>query len=317
MIVWLKQFGAVVIAAIAFLGADDATAREVLTLATTTSTENSGLLSHIHQDFQRKTGIRVKVIAKGTGASLQLARDGNADVVLVHAPQQEEEFVAKGHGVMRRHVMHNDFVIIGPKADPAGIRKARTPSGALKQLAAAGQVFISRGDGSGTHIKEQEFWRETGLRLESETVTVFAQGKRRQLRSVRPPGRWYLSIGQGMGKAILMATERQAYTLADRGTYYAFALPEPGKTDLAILCEGDQSLHNPYGVIVVNPARHPHVNFKAAKQYIRWITSPGVRQMIGRYTVGGKVLFYANPVPPAAGDAVPPAAGDAVPPNKP
>jgi len=269
-------------------------AEDTLTLATTTSTENSGLLAHIHPDFERKTGIRIKVVAKGTGASLQLARDGNADVILVHAREQEEKFVEEGYGVMRRDVMYNDFVVIGPGDDPAGIRGVKDPAEALSRIARAKRIFISRGDGSGTHLREQQIWHRTGIPLEAETVTIFAKGEKRSFESVRPPGDWYLSVGQGMGKAIMIATEKRAYTLADRGTYYAFALARPPKTDLAILCEGHESLYNPYGVIAVNPRRHPHVNFTGAKEYIAWITSPDVQRMIGRYKFQGEVLFHPN-----------------------
>lgn len=267
-------------------------ADDTLTLATTTSTENSGLLAHIHPDFEKKTGIRVKVVAKGTGASLQLARDGNADVILVHARAHEDKFVAEGYGVMRRHVMYNDFVVIGPKDDPAGVQGMKDPAEAFSQIASRQQVFISRGDGSGTHIREQTVWRHTKLPLETETVTVVAKGKKKSFESVRPSGDWYLSIGQGMGKAIIVATEKRAYTLADRGTYYSFALAEPAKTDLAILCEGHEGLHNPYGVIAANPKRYPHVNFAGAQEYINWITSPETQRAIGHYTFQGKTLFH-------------------------
>jgi tungstate transport system substrate-binding protein len=267
---------------------------ETLTLATTTSTENSGLLAHIHPDFERKTGILVKVVAKGTGASLQLARDGNADVVLVHAREHEDRFIAEGYGVMRRDVMYNDFVLIGPSDDPAGVRGAKEPAEALRRIARAERVFISRGDGSGTHIREQQLWRRTALPLENDTITVVAKGKRNPFETLRPWGNWYLSVGQGMGKTIIIATEKRAYTLADRGTYYSFALAKPPKSDLVILCEGHDSLYNPYGVIAVDPKRHPHVNFAGAKKYIDWITSPEVQQMIGRYKFQGKVLFHPN-----------------------
>jgi tungstate transport system substrate-binding protein len=266
----------------------------VLTLATTTSTENSGLLAYIHPDFERKTGMRVKVVAKGTGASLQLGRDGNADVVLVHARAEEDRFVEEGYGVMRRDVMYNDFVVIGPRGDPARVKEAESPGEALRRIAMGRHTFISRGDASGTHVKEQELWRETGMPLERDQVTVFAGGKETVFESVRPKGGWYVSVGQGMGKTIMIATERQAYTLADRGTYYAFALAEPARTDLAILCEGHESLRNPYGVIAVNQEKHPDVNFEAAQRYIEWITSPTVQAMIGEYQVGGKVLFYPS-----------------------
>ena len=267
-------------------------ARNLLTLATTTSTDNSGLLAHLHPDFERKTQIVVKVIAKGTGAALQLARDGNADVVLVHAREQEDRFVAEGFGISRHDVMYNDFVILGPKDDPAKVQGVKSPARALRRVAAAAQTFVSRGDGSGTHIKEQQLWRQTGLPLQSKTARMFAGGARKELRSVQPSGRWYWSIGQGMGKTIMVATEKRAYTLADRGTYYAFALAKPPRTDLTVVCQGNAALHNPYGVIAVNPAKHPKVNFPAATAYIRWITSPAVQAMIGRYTLQGKVLFH-------------------------
>ena len=266
-------------------------ADDTLTLATTTSTENSGLLAHIHPDFEKKTGIRVKVVAKGTGASLQLARDGNADVILVHAREHEDKFVAEAYGVLRRDVMYNDFVIIGAKNDPAGVQGMKKPAEALRQIASRQQAFISRGDGSGTHIREQTLWRDTKMPLETETVTVLAKGKRESFESVRPNGDWYLSIGQGMGKAIMVATEKRAYTLTDRGTYYSFALAEPAKTDLAILCEGHESLHNPYGVIAANPKRYPHVNFAGAQEYIDWITSRETQRVIGQYKFQGKTLF--------------------------
>jgi len=290
-----RWFGGMVILAAwlaALSGACCAAADDVLVLATTTSTENSGLLAYLHPDFEAKTGIKVKAIAKGTGASLQLGRDGNADVVLVHARAEEDRFVAEGQGVMRRHVMYNDFVIIGPLADPAPVKEARSPAEALARIARKQHVFISRGDASGTHVKEQELWRATGLPLISQSATVFAEGEQILLTSVRPPGDWYFSIGQGMGKTITVATEKQAYTLADRGTYYAFALADPPKTDLVILYEGHVALRNPYGVIAVNPEKHPGVNFAAAKRYIEWITSPEVQRMIGDYLVKGKQLFH-------------------------
>jgi tungstate transport system substrate-binding protein len=190
--------------------------------------------------------------------------------------------------------MYNDFVVIGPRSDPAGIEGAESPAEALKRIAAGRHTFISRGDASGTHIREQELWRETEMPLERERATVFAGGKERVFESVRPAGAWYVSVGQGMGKTIVVATERRAYTLADRGTYYAFALADPARTDLAILCEGHESLRNPYGVMAVNPEKHAGVNVEGAKRYIEWITSPEVQAMIGEHQVGGKVLFHPS-----------------------
>lgn len=290
----IRSAGLAAIGLCTFCPGEKAGAEDVLVLATTTSTENSGLLAYLHPDFEKKTGIRVKVIAKGTGASLQLARDGNADIVLVHAPELERQFVADGHGLARHDVMYNDFVIVGPKADPADLTSAKTPGEALARVATGGGTFISRGDGSGTHVKEQELWRRTDLPLESKTVTVFSQGKRKEIRSIRPSGRWYLSIGQGMGKTIVIATEKRAYTLADRGTYYAFSLAEPARTDLVVVHEGGKELFNPYGVIAVNPAKHPRVNHSAARRYIRWITSAQVQEMIARYQVQGNLLFHPH-----------------------
>jgi tungstate transport system substrate-binding protein len=268
-----------------------------LVLATTTSTENSGLLAYLHPEFERQTGIRVKVVAKGTGASLQLARDGNADVVLVHAREKEEEFIENGHGVMRRDVMFNDFVLLGPSRDPAGIQGMEDPAKALRKIAGQQAAFVSRGDNSGTHIREQQLWQRTNLPLEKEQIEMTLAGKSKAFSYVRPPGDWYWSIGQGMGKTILVTTEKRAYTLADRGTYYAFSLASPPRTDLVILCEGHESLFNPYGVIAVNPQKHPHVNFDGARAYIQWITSPATQKKIGQYRFQGKTLFVPNAKP--------------------
>ncbi len=282
---------AIVLAACATGGAD------VLTLATTTSTENSGLLAHLHPDFEQRTGTRVKVVAKGTGASLQLAREGNADVVLVHAREKEDEFVSQGYGILRREVMHNDFVIIGPEADPAGVAGADDAAVALRGIAETQQLFVSRGDSSGTHFKEQNLWQATALPLLRESRVIVKKGSEQTISARRPAGDWYVSIGQGMGKVLSYATEKQAYTLSDRGTYYAYALGEDARTDLVILCEGDLRLANPYGVIAVNPAKFPAVNHRAAVRYIEWLTCPETQQMIGAFTKEGKVLFHPAVVP--------------------
>lgn len=289
-----------VLAGLEVSGTSLGAAEQILVLATTTSTENSGLLAEIHPDFESRFGIRVKVVAKGTGASLQLARDGNVDVVLVHAPEQERQFVEEGYGVMRRAVMYNDFVIIGPEEDGAGVGSAKTPGEALARIGRAGHVFVSRGDNSGTHIKEQELWRQSGVPLERHEVTMIVGGGEKTFEWVGPTGNWYLAIGQGMGKAITLTTERRAYTLADRGTYYALALAEPARTDLKILCEGHESLRNPYSVIAVNREEHSHVNFGGARKYIEWITSPEAQRVIGEYRVGGKLLFHPGAMPVGA-----------------
>ena len=274
-----------------------------LTLATTTSTENSGLLAHIHPDFEKKTGITVKVIPKGTGACLQHGRAGDVDVVLVHARAREDEFVAQGYGTKRYDVMHNDFVIIGPKDDPAGIAGSTDAPAALMAIfrteaaLGGGATFVSRGDNSGTHMKEQALWTEafrTVSRadlIEKET-TIIKGDKKSVFTMLMPPGEFYSSIGSGMGRAIGHATEKRAYTLADRGTYYAYALGDEPRTDLVILCEGDPNLSNPYGVIPVSPKKHPGVNHVAAMKYVEWLTSPETQRMIGEFKISGNTLFH-------------------------
>ena len=227
-----------------------AAAQDRLRMSTTTSTENTGLLNVLLPPFEKECGCKVDVIAVGTGKALKLGEAGDVDVVLVHARSLEDKFVANGFGVNRRDVMYNDFVIIGPASDPAHVKGAKTAAEAFKRIAAAQAVFISRGDESGTHVKEKEIWAAAG---------------------VKPVGQWYRSIGQGMGEDIMMATEERAYTLSDRGTYNAFA---NGKTDLAILFEGEKGLFNPYGVIAVNPKKFPHVRYDLAMKFVDFITGP-------------------------------------------
>jgi len=288
-------WGAALVAALANSAAGPASAADgELVLATTTSTENTGLLRHLHPDFEARTGIRVKVVAKGTGASLQMARDGNADVILVHARPLEDAFVAEGYGVMRRDVMTNHFLLVGPPGDPAQVRQTKSIIEAFRSLAAGRGQFVSRGDDSGTHIKEQEIWRATGMPLETKTTRAIVAGQPREFTAVRPRGDWYLSIGQGMGKTLILTSEKQAYTLSDRATYNAFAFAAPPKTDLIVVGEGDPMLFNPYSVIAVNPRKRPHVNFPGAEKYIAWITSPEVQRRIGDFHVGGKTLFFPN-----------------------
>jgi len=236
-------------------------------LATTTSTENSGLLSYILPHFQEKTGIEVHVMAMGTGKALRTAADGNCDVVLVHAPAAEEKFVADGWGVNRRPVMYNDFVILGPAADPAGVKGMKSAAEALKKVAQAKSAFVSRGDNSGTHKKEKHLWKAAGI---------------------EPSGEWYRSIGKGMGEAIVQADEMQAYVLADRATYIAFR----NKVKLTVLVEGDEALHNPYGVIAVNPKNNPHVKHDDAMKFIEFLTSDEGQKLIGDYQLDGEALFH-------------------------
>lgn len=273
-------------------------ADKVLKMSTTTSTEASGLLDVLLPEFLKDTGIEVKVVAKGTGAALRDGEDGNVDVIFVHAKEREEEFVAKGFGTKRYPVMHNDFVIIGPAADPAGIKGLTEAAPALTKIAAAKAPFISRGDDSGTHTMEQALWQATGLPLTEETQKVVSAGKEKEIKFKRPADSagWYQSIGQGMGKVITFAEEKQAYTLTDRGTYIKMKFGKTPGVDLDILCEGGDSLANFYGVIPVNPAKHPHVRNDLAMQFVEWITSPRGQGVIGGYTLEGKQLFFPDAI---------------------
>jgi len=245
-----------------------ASAEERLKMSTTTSTENSGLLRVLLPPFEAQAGCKVDVIAVGTGKALKLGQAGDVDVVLVHARKLEDKFVAEGYGVDRKDVMYNDFVIIGPDADPAGVRGVKSAAEALEKIAAAQAPFISRGDESGTHQKEKELWQQAG---------------------VGPSGAWYAEAGQGMGEVIVMATQKRAYTLADRGTYNAF---KKEKTDLKIVFEGEKGLFNPYGVIAVNPKKHPHANYDLAMKFIDYITGPQGQKIIADYTVDGDPIFF-------------------------
>ncbi len=237
-----------------------------LRLATTTSTQDSGLLDHLHPAFEAATGIRVDVIAVGSGKALALARNGDVDVVLAHDPAAEEAFMAEGAGVDRRAVMENDFVIVGPAADPAGVAAAPTASDALARIAKAGAPFVSRGDQSGTHVKELGLFEAAG---------------------VAPGGAWYLSAGQGMGPVLQMADEKPGYTLTDRGTWLAMR----GKLSLRLLHAGDPALKNPYHVMAVNPARHPHAQRELARAYSDFLTGADGQALIGGFKVDGEALF--------------------------
>ncbi|HEY3309969.1 MAG TPA: substrate-binding domain-containing protein [Desulfuromonadaceae bacterium] len=245
-----------------------ALAEERLKMSTTTSTQDSGLLKVLLPPFEKKHNCKVDVIAVGTGQALKLGEAGDVDVVFVHARKLEDKFVADGLGVNRKDVMYNDFVIIGPKGDPAGIAKAKTAAEALKLVASKGAIFVSRGDKSGTHTKEKELWQAAG---------------------VEPKGNWYVEAGQGMGPVITMATERQGYTLADRGTYNAF---KGKKTNLVVLFQGEKGLFNPYGVIAVNPKKHPHVKLDLAMRFIDFVTGPEGQGLIAGYKVNGEPVFF-------------------------
>ncbi|MCP4220391.1 MAG: extracellular solute-binding protein [bacterium] len=274
------------LAAALFLSAGE----KVLTMATTTSTENSGLLASIHPVFEKATGIKVKVIALGTGASIKCAEEGNADLILVHARSREDKFIGEGYGLKRFPVMYNDFVILGPKNDPACINGQKDAAKALAQIAAKQTIFVSRGDDSGTHIKEQSLWKASGIALEKTSKQITKKGKKRSVTALEPKGKWYLAIGQGMGNGMNFAFEKQGYTLADRGTYLAYK----DKVDLEVVVEGDKRLFNPYGIIAVNPQKHPHVKKDLAEKYINWITSPEGQKLIGDFKIGGQVLFHPD-----------------------
>lgn len=251
-------------------------AEERLKLSTTTSTENSGLLYVLLPPFEKMFNIKVDVIPVGTGKALKLAENGDVDVTMVHARSLEDKFVDEDYGVNRRDVMYNDFVIIGPESDPAGIKSAKTAAEAFKLISQNKTTFISRGDRSGTYVKELNIWEKAGI---------------------KPSGTWYLEAGKGMGDVLIMANEKMAYTLTDRGTYLTFIGGK--KIELPVLFEGDSFLFNPYGIISVNPAKHPHVNYIKAMALIGWITSPEGQKIIKDFGKGkfGQPLFVPVAVP--------------------
>jgi tungstate transport system substrate-binding protein len=264
-----KAFAVVVVTALVIVGAMSAQAETRLRMSTTTSTEDSGLLTHLLPPFERANDVKVDVIAKGTGMALKLGEDGNVDVVFVHARPAEDKFVADGYGVDRRDVMYNDFIIVGPKDDPAGLKQAKDAAQAFKLLGEGKADFISRGDDSGTHKMEKELWKAAGI---------------------TPQGKWYIEAGQGMGPVLQMAFEKKGYALADRGTF----ISQEGKLDLAIVFEGDKALFNPYGVIAVNPKKHPSANYELAEKFINYVTGPEGQKVIGDYKINGKQLFFPD-----------------------
>ena len=246
-----------------------------IVVASTTSTQDSGLFGHILPLFKAKTGIDVKVVAQGTGQALDTARRGDADVVFVHAKPQEEKFVAEGFGVKRFDVMYNDFVVIGPKSDPAGIKGGKDVVAALKAIYEKGAPFVSRGDKSGTHSAELALWKAAGL----------------DPAAAKPA--WYREIGQGMGAALNTAGAMGAYVLSDRGTWLSFK----NRGDLEVVVEGDKRLFNQYGVILVNPEKHPHVKKELGQQFIDWVISSEGQNAIKSYTIDGQQLFFPNASP--------------------
>jgi tungstate transport system substrate-binding protein len=272
-------FAAAVIAAglVAPVRAQDASDKSIV-VASTTSTQDSGLFGHILPLFKRKTGISVRVVALGTGRALDAARRGDADVVFVHAKSAEEKFLSEGHGVKRYPVMYNDFVLIGPKSDPAGIKGTKDITAALKEIMTKNASFISRGDRSGTHIAEINLWKAAGIDIDKEK------------------GPWYQEIGQGMGAALTNAAASEAYVLSDRGTWLSFR----NKSDLVIEVEGDKRLFNQYGVMLVNPTKHPNVQKEAGQAFIDWLISPEGQKAIADYKINGEQLFYPDANDPNA-----------------
>jgi tungstate transport system substrate-binding protein len=247
-------------------------------------------------ELEKDSGIKVKVIAKGTGAAIRDGMDGNVDVILVHAREREMKFIRQGYGTKRYAVMHNDFIVVGPPADPAGLKGSSDAIAAFKKLAATKSRFVSRGDDSGTHTKEQSIWKKTGLTMETKTTLIEKKGKKRELTFIHPHGlgNWYWSIGQGMGKTLTFADEKLAYTLVDRGTYIKYKFGREVPIDLEIMCQGDPFLANPYGVIPINPQKHPHVQYELAKEVAEWLVSERGQTVIANYRLLGKQLFYPD-----------------------
>lgn len=246
-----------------------AAAEQRLKMSTTTSTEDSGLLKVLLPPFEKANNVKVDVISVGTGKALKLGENGDVDVVFVHARPAEDKFVADGFGVDRKDVMYNDFILVGPKSDPAGVKKAKSTAEAFKILSEGKAPFVSRGDDSGTHKMEKRLWKAA---------------------DVTPKGAWYIEAGQGMGAVLQMAHDKQGYTLADRGTY----ISQGGKLDLAIVFQGDKALANPYGIIAVNPKKHPTAQYDLAKKFIAFVTSPEGQKIIADYKVNGQQLFFPN-----------------------
>jgi len=249
-----------------------------IVVASTTSTQDSGLFEYLLPLYKQKTGVTVKVVAQGTGQALDTGRRGDADVVFVHAKSAELKFLSEGQGIKRYPVMYNDFVLIGPKSDPAGIRGLKDVAKAFQSIKDKQASFISRGDRSGTHIAELQLWKDAGIDIEKDK------------------GQWYKSIGQGMGAALNTAGASNAYVLSDRGTWIHFQ----NKADLQILVEGDKRMFNQYGVMLVNPEKHPNVKKDLGQQFIDYLISPEGQNDIANYKINGEQLFYPNANDPSA-----------------
>jgi tungstate transport system substrate-binding protein len=278
MVVNRRSFAIGLVALTAFIAINVQAQDRFITVASTTSTEQSGLFGHLLPLFEQKTGIKVRVVAVGTGQALDLARRGDADVVFVHARSAEEKFLAEGHGVKRYPVMYNDFVLVGPKTDPAKIGGSKDVLEALKKMEAAKAPFVSRGDKSGTHLAELDLWKAAGIDIE------------------KAKGPWYRDTGQGMGPALNTAASMNAYILTDRGTWLSFK----NRGDLTILVEGDKRLFNQYGVMLVNPDKHPTVKKELGQMFVDWVISPEGQKAIADYKINGEQLFYPNAGQPDA-----------------
>ena len=263
---------AALIAAVAALAMPAQAQEKFITVASTTSTEQSGLFGFVLPIFQKSTGIAVRVVALGTGQALDMARRGDADVVFVHDPAAERKFVSDGYGIGHRDVMYNDFVLIGPKGDPAKVAGSKDITAALQKVQAARAPFVSRGDKSGTHAAELRLWKDAGIDI------------------AKQKGPWYRETGSGMGPALNTASSMNAYILADRGTWLSFK----NRGDLVVVVEGDKRLFNQYGVMLVNPAKHPHVKKDLGQTFVDWVVSPDGQRAIAQYTIGGQQLFFPN-----------------------
>ncbi|WP_064604566.1 substrate-binding domain-containing protein [Photobacterium sp. J15] len=260
-----------VILALASASAVQAAENMTIRLATTTSTYHSGLLDYLLPEFKKDTGYSVDVLAAGTGKSLRMGQNGDVDLVMTHAPKAEAKFVENGYGVLPRKLMHNDFVIVGPKSDPAKIEGDKDVADAMTKIASYSVTFVSRGDDSGTHKKELNLWAQTKM---------------------EPNFGGYKAVGQGMGPTLNMASELQGYTMTDRGTWLAYQ----NKLDLAIMVQGDERLFNPYQVILVNPSRYPDINYQGAKTFSDWLVNPKAQKMINNYKRHGEQLFVADAI---------------------
>jgi tungstate transport system substrate-binding protein len=272
MVVNRRSFVVGVFALMALISIGAEAQERFITVASTTSTEQSGLFGYLLPLFEQKTGIKVRVVAVGTGQALDLARRGDADVVFVHARAAEEKFLSEGHGVKRYPVMYNDFVLVGPKTDPAKVGRSKDILEALGKIQTAGAPFVSRGDKSGTHLAELDLWKAAGVDID------------------KAKGPWYRETGQGMGPALNTAASMNAYILADRGTWLSFK----NRGDLTILVEGDKRLFNQYGVMLVNPDKHPSVKKELGQMFVDWVISPEGQKAIAEYKINGEQLFYPN-----------------------